>query len=100
MPKLNIVTDGDVPTAKIVGYSFKCPGCGWRHVFWTDSPHYPKWAFNGNLDKPSFTPSLLDRWHDERGDMRCHIVLTDGIINFCGDCSHPLAGQSIPMIDA
>lgn len=91
MGKLRVEMDD----GKVVGYSFVCPGCSWRHVFWTDSPHYPKWLFNGCLEKPSFTPSLLN-WNDS---MRCHVVVTDGVINFCGDCSHVLRGLAVVLAD-
>ena len=27
----------------------------------------------------------------------CHYILTDGVLNFCGDCTHALRGQSVPL---
>jgi Family of unknown function (DUF6527) len=35
-------------------YMFHCPGCGRGHGY-----HVPHWDFNGDLEKPTFTPSLL-----------------------------------------
>lgn len=56
------------------------------------------WKWNGSFDKPTFTPSLLilgDK--DGQQITLCHSVITDGVINFCGDCQHKMAGQSVPM---
>lgn len=71
------------------GYMFDCPGCGHSHVF------SDKWQFNGDLAKPTFTPSLMNRSTRDK-DFVCHLFLRDGVIEFCGDCTHALAGQSVP----
>lgn len=47
------------------GYSFYCPGCEERHVYYTEwdpaYPHHkPTWHFNGNEQVPTFSPSLLN----------------------------------------
>lgn len=88
---------------------FWCDGC--------ESMHHVNsgWAFNGNYDKPTFTPSILvkgvrmptaseaDLIMDGRGHMVnlpptvCHSFVTDGRIQFLGDCTHKLAGQTIPL---
>ena len=82
-------------------YLFYCEGCDDVHIFhvgsdWGDQHN---WGFNGNLDCPSFTPSLLMRWKwgEEQVERVCHLVLTDGKINYCGDCTHKLAGQTVDM---
>jgi len=56
------------PTFWGVGvYSFKCPGCGDDHIIYTDPsnpmPNKEKsvWGFNGDLDNPTFSPSILYR---------------------------------------
>jgi len=79
-------------------YLFECPGCGYSHVF--DA----RWKFNGNFEKPTFTPSLLCNQHataDDiaRGIHRCHTFVTDGKIQFLSDCSHHLAGQTVELSD-
>jgi hypothetical protein len=108
------------------GVIFKCPGCGDYHSMPTEnSPHY-QWGFNGDLNKPTLTPSILirtghhnplhkgpDCWcnFDERFPERapvefhcyvCHSFVTDGKIQFLSDCTHALAGQTIelPEIEA
>lgn len=96
-------------------YSFYCPGCQHDHVYYTQDPDPKKWTFNGNLQSPTFTPSLLNTWGkeadpnwiepediapDEPGSWsgRCHLFVTNGEINFCGDCTHNYSGaQHVPM---
>jgi hypothetical protein len=94
-----------IPNESKSVYLFWCPGCGCGHVYHVKAeegrPGSPVWGFNGNMEKPTFTPSLLN-WHDgypaeNIPPKRCHINLTDGIINYCGDCTHQLAGKSVPM---
>jgi hypothetical protein len=71
-----------------------CPACQEMHQL-PDS-----WTFNGNLESPTFTPSFKHTGHGEQGVERtCHYVLTDGILNFCGDCTHALAGQAVPLLE-
>jgi hypothetical protein len=81
----------------LVGYGFYCPGCDHGHVFYTSGTL--TWEFNGDLDKPTFKPSLLNTCepHPDPKQRRCHLVLTDGIIHYCGDCTHDLKGQSVPL---
>lgn len=96
--------------------AFYCPGCQEMHVV-----SLSRWKFNGNYEKPSFTPSMIIRnghyaqdWKpadscwceyykehpDEEQDFCCgicHWIITDGVIQFQGDCTHPLAGKAVPM---
>lgn len=77
-------------------YLFECPGCGHAHIFVVKSDREPVWQFNGDLDKPTFRPSLLNRDGD---GFICHLYITDGQIQFLGDCSHGLKGQTVKMLD-
>jgi len=74
-------------------YWFWCPGCEYSHAF-TVSP----WTFNGDLEKPSFSPSLLCNAHHPPS--RCHSWVKDGMIQFFGDCHHKLAGKTVPLPEA
>jgi hypothetical protein len=76
-------------------YMFYCPGCEHHHVY--DS----RWTFNGNFEKPTFSPSLLNTWTSPRTQTKkiCHLFLTDGKLQYCGDCTHPLAGKTIDLPD-
>lgn len=84
-----------------------CPGCGYMHVIRTGAGAGPRWTFNGDFDKPTFTPSVLVRTgravdpsiQPEPGDPPevCHSFVTDGQIRFLGDCTHALAGKTVPL---
>lgn len=79
-------------------YSFYCPGCKHEHTY-SIFEDGSQWKFNGNMQNPSFTPSLLNREIDKDGKVKsiCHLFVTDGKIIYCGDCTHELSGQTIPM---
>jgi hypothetical protein len=75
------------------GWRFDCPGCAPRlHVVGTG------WTFNGDLDKPTFSPSVLVTGGTDP-DYRCHSYVTDGKIRFLSDCSHKYAGQTVDLPD-
>jgi hypothetical protein len=71
---------------------FHCPGCENAHGF-----HVPQWNWNGSMDAPTFTPSLLCNGSDPKS--RCHSFVTDGKIQFLLDCHHKLAGQTVEIPD-
>lgn len=87
---------------------FWCPGCDHAHCIHVagEGPH-PRWGWNGNVDKPTFTPSILVKtgravdpaFEPEPGDPPevCHSFVTDGRIQFLGDCTHALAGQTVDL---
>ena len=91
---------------------FICPGCaqieaavhldmmnGLKRIpFQGDEPG-PKWSFNGSEDRPTLTPSLLTRFRYEDRDNVCHSFVTDGRIQFLGDCTHSLANQTVELPD-
>ncbi|MDQ9986139.1 DUF6527 family protein, partial [Acinetobacter baumannii] len=55
-------------------YMFKCPGCKYLHPFHVkEGTHHngSTWDFNGDIDKPTFTPSLLV--NDHHPASRCHL---------------------------
>lgn len=80
----------------VTGGTFKwmvfCPACKCGHGL--DS----RWTFNGNYDKPTFSPSLLIQGHlgsDKYGT--CHSFIRDGMIQFCSDSTHELSGKTVPL---
>lgn len=78
----------------VTAYLFYCPGCECYHSYDVRSDGgRPAWSFNGDMDRPTFTPSLL------YPDRRCHLYLTDGRLHFQGDCSHALAGRTVDLPD-
>lgn len=96
---------------------FWCPGCDGAHVVHVGVGSGPRWGYNGNPDKPTFTPSILVRgetwsppvtsenmdefkrapWPQDKIASICHSFVTDGRIQFLGDCTHALAGQTVDI---
>ncbi len=74
---------------------FFCEGCGNRHKIETRGDKV--WGWNGDLVKPTFTPSVLATWNEPSGDKRCHSFVKDGQIQYLNDCTHELAGKTIPL---
>lgn len=82
--------------------AFWCPGCDREHHV-SVAPHPAPWGFNGNAEKPTFTPSVLvtydgaDAGTDGAPPAICHSFVTDGRIQFLGDCTHALVGQTVDL---
>lgn len=76
---------------------FECPGCQMIHGISHGSGPGPRWGWNGNVDKPTFTPSVLVRYAWADGDRVCHSFVTDGCIQFLSDCTHTLAGKTVEL---
>lgn len=74
-------------------YWWWCPGCEESHVF------NKRWEFNGDLKKPTFTPSYLVQGMIGGKVGLCHSFVKAGMIEFLGDCTHALAGQTVPMVE-
>ncbi len=91
----------DIKTSdgKIGGVMIYCPGCKTYHVF------DDRWKFNGDYEKPTFSPSMLIKTnpkdhphHCSKAPSRvCHSFVRNGKIEFLSDCSHEYAGQTIDL---
>ena len=101
--------------------AFWCPGCKEAHQIAIGDGPGPRWGYNGNPDKPTFTPSVLvtgvnftekgeadyEAWCAagypkrtepfENAPMVCHSFVTDGRIQYLGDCTHELANQTVDL---
>ena len=101
---------------------FWCPGCDSAHMI-SDAPG--RWTFNGDFDRPTFSPSVLvttghhvpdfgsrnrnscwctyDAEHSGEPSgfkcARCHSFVRDGQIQFLGDSTHALAGRTVDIPD-
>lgn len=97
---------------------FWCPGCDEAHGI---SVAPGGWGWNGSAEAPTFTPSVLVRGgHYMPGHEGscwctynaahpaapapfrckvCHSFVTGGRIQFLGDCTHALAGQTVDLPD-
>lgn len=96
------------------------------HIVYVHANGYrPTWTWNGSVDFPTFEPSILVTWDSlseagrekndafrrEHGrymsptelpwDVRniCHSFVRNGRIQFLGDCTHDLAGQTVELPD-
>jgi hypothetical protein len=99
---------------------FWCPGCEEMHAVRLRPAPSPSWSWNGSYDAPTFRPSILVRsghylpehkgpecwctFNAKRPDETpvfecsvCHSFVTDGKIQFLGDCTHKLAGKTVPL---
>lgn len=79
---------------------FYCPGCDIHHYVSVEAGDYyigPVWTWNGDMEKPTFEPSLGINMGMDR---QCHLFVRDGMIQYLDDCTHELHGQTIPMEDA
>lgn len=87
-----------------VGELVECPACGYGHLFRTVAGKNgePVWTFNGDRDKPTFSPSMLvnSRAHVANPNaILCHSFVQDGKFQFLGDCSHSMAGQTVEIAE-
>lgn len=102
---------------RFYGIRFDCPGCAlvgdrsgihvlpvnWNPPGVERSPHTAPmsagWGFNGDLERPTLTPSVLSTCTlgPEHTPFACHSFVTDGRIQFLGDCTHPLANQTVDL---
>lgn len=104
--------------------AFWCQGCRVSHS--VSVGQIGTWGWNGDAEKPTFTPSVLVRSGHYASHARpddscwckynaeqvanggqptsfkcgvCHSFVTDGRIQFLGDCTHELAGQTVDLPD-
>lgn len=84
------------------GYYFiMCPACKVHHTIWTKEKERPNWKFNGDFEKPTFSPSVRIQWTDHETETKeqCHFFIVNGNIQFESDCTHELKGKTLPLID-
>ena len=96
---------------------FWCPGCDEAHgpIVARPNPVHPFWDWNGSRDQPTLSPSIRVSGtrpitNDERDRILagqyvepeprlCHSFVRNGQIEFLGDCTHHLKGQTVPIPD-
>ena len=93
MAKAKVINSGDKEQYQQV-WIF-CPGCKVHHAFTTKHPAFIPWTWNGNVDKPTFLPSLLV--NKDYPTSRCHSFVTDGKIQFLSDCFHELKNTTVDL---
>lgn len=105
--------------------AWHCPGCKSAHHVaafiaagtlpepdpddpdWTPPVEYYQrqsgWSWNGSASRPTFMPSVLvsydgaDAGHGDAPPAICHSFVVDGQMHFQSDCTHALAGKTVPI---
>lgn len=91
------------------GFAHWCPGCEEMHTIWTNHTRRANWNFDGNIESPTFEPSVCITYNgadagQDRGDgfgkappAKCHYFLRAGNLQFCPDTTHAFAGKTVPL---
>lgn len=81
---------------------FDCPGCGFLHDVRVGSGQGPRWTWNGDVARPTISPSIRVTWTygDPPVAHCCHSFVEWGRIRYLADCTHALAGQTVPLPEA
>lgn len=85
-----------------------CPACKGLHPFAIETRNHSGaiWTWDNNVERPTFSPSMNIRigpypaepGQPGRTDV-CHYFLRGGQIQFLGDCTHDMRGQTVEMPD-
>lgn len=108
----DVLRSGENPKVGGRTLLFYCPACKECHCIYVDGDRTkgPQWVFDGNVDQPTFTPSVKvsglipsddpDKFDDPKYDKPfiCHFFVTNGYIVYCTDCTHEFSGKTIPMV--
>ncbi len=91
------------------GFGHWCPGCNSGHEIDTEQSNSQNaiWNFNGDMESPTFTPSIdmrinmpdMNHYQPHAASIVCHYIITNGKIQFCGDCTHHLVNQTVDLPD-
>lgn len=88
---------------ELAGYTHWCPACNELHAIAVGKPNRSGavWTFNGDLESPTFTPSVRCFTIDDDGkrETLCHYFITNGQIVYCSDNPHALNGQTVELPD-
>lgn len=80
---------------------FHCPGCDRAHTVRVAGAG--AWGWNDDVEHPTLTPSVLVTYNGQDAGIDgappavCHSFVRDGLIQFLADCTHSLAGQTVPV---
>lgn len=89
-------------------FGYWCPGCDSGHEIAVSKKNGSGagWAFNGNFQSPTFSPSLhlkintpdMGKYYQPNvASTVCHCFIRDGKIQFLSDCTHALRGQTVDL---
>lgn len=71
--------------------SMFCPACDDAH---TVSVGPNGWTWNGNIEKPTFAPSIKVTDHESK---ICHSFVRNGQWIYLQDCDHEMAGETVDL---
>lgn len=87
---------------------FLCPGCETVHTISYGDDN--SWTWNGSLELPTFSPSVLTEGMTykrvggtdedptfEDVSFVCHSFVSEGVIQFLSDCTHSLANEYVEL---
>lgn len=79
---------------------FVCPACvefGYEgvHMVPVNTDLVQSWEFDGNLEKPTLSPSLLTKYREGV----CHSFLKNGQFQYLADCTHSMALLTVDIPD-
>ena len=87
------------------GWMVMCPACGNGHLFnTTPGPNgmggqRPCWSFDGDLEAPTFEPSMLVHSVDAKGDPTvCHSYVRRGQMIYLADSTHAKADKVVDLV--
>jgi hypothetical protein len=91
-------------TVGLILHEHWCPGCNGMHQIAVDTPfrNGARWTWDGNAAAPTFSPSInitVDYSRTGRPPKCCHYFIRSGRIEFCGDSTHLMAGQTADLPD-
>ena len=86
-----------------------CPGCDEMHVFAVEGKNHAgaSWTFDGNLEKPTFDPSMnitvngpgKPGYDPAEPTEVCHYFLQAGELKYLNDCTHKLKNKTVSLPD-
>ena len=89
----------------VTRHLYWCPGCDNLHGIVIQpgkQANGASWSFEGSLECPTYSPSQLTQFEggppEARQKFVCHTFIRGGMIQFLGDCTHELRGQTVPMV--
>lgn len=85
---------GDTLAGVLASLWFFCEGCEFHHRVTVGAGG---WTWNGSLEVPTITPSILCRTPGDPRTEVCHSFVRAGCIEYLADCTHPLAGRTVAL---
>lgn len=82
-----------------MGYVHWCPACRTTHAIAVQKAfeNGARWTFDGEMESPTFSPSVKTWWKKDGKDYVCHYFIRAGRIEFCSDSTHELAGKTVGL---